>query len=207
MSLSDLLKSGVTPPPSAQNDRRPGVPSRLGRRKRLQFPADLHPTANAALHRQGIEALYTHQPLPWTQIQTGRHPVIVTGHGQRQNALLQTCPCCTISRLTVQAPRPVPVSNQSFSPRPGPSISNHPSPLMPITNSHRCLQDGDNRLRGSARPAGPRPGAAHSQQPGYAAYGHFTTPPPAGQIFWPPAEVCGAGTKCTFTGHIWLARG
>jgi DEAD/DEAH box helicase domain-containing protein len=43
------------------------------------LPPELHPAILTMLRGQGIDALYSHQSEAWTQIQAGRHPVIVTG--------------------------------------------------------------------------------------------------------------------------------
>lgn|GEM_PF-2905666 len=43
------------------------------------FPDDLHPALAAALHRQGIDSLYTHQARAWELARGGHHFVVVTG--------------------------------------------------------------------------------------------------------------------------------
>jgi DEAD/DEAH box helicase domain-containing protein len=45
----------------------------------LPIPPDLHPALLEALHQSGITHLYTHQALAWDCLQSGGHPVVVTG--------------------------------------------------------------------------------------------------------------------------------
>jgi DEAD/DEAH box helicase domain-containing protein len=52
-------------------------PSREPRTAAL--PDDLHPKLRAALARQGVERLYTHQAEAWTVARTGGHVIVTTG--------------------------------------------------------------------------------------------------------------------------------
>lgn len=53
------------------------IPARQARS--LPLPADVHPALAFALSQAGIASLYTHQAYAWDCLQSGGHPVIVTG--------------------------------------------------------------------------------------------------------------------------------
>jgi DEAD/DEAH box helicase domain-containing protein len=78
MSLSDLIDAWREDPSiSANVTAWRTLPARAARTAPL--PKALHPALAAALHSQGIEALYTHQAAAWACVQAGGHPAIVTG--------------------------------------------------------------------------------------------------------------------------------
>jgi len=53
------------------------IPARQARF--LPIPTDLHPALTEALLQSGISRLYLHQARAWDSLQSGEHPVIVTG--------------------------------------------------------------------------------------------------------------------------------
>ncbi len=53
------------------------IPARAARTR--PFPPELHPHLAAALHRLGIDSLYTHQEAAWQQARQGRHVAVVAG--------------------------------------------------------------------------------------------------------------------------------
>ncbi|HLF89642.1 MAG TPA: DEAD/DEAH box helicase, partial [Anaerolineales bacterium] len=78
MSLQQLLSLWKYTPQIAENIAHwETIPPRQGRVTDL--PRDLHPGLVAALHQQGIHALYLHQSQAWEHTRAGKHVVIATG--------------------------------------------------------------------------------------------------------------------------------
>ncbi len=111
MSLTALLNNWSNRPDLVENIVAwQSIPARPARFEAL--PAGLHPAIVAALHKNGITSLYSHQAATWSHIQAGRHPVVVTGTASGKtlcynlpvlDVLLQSSQACALYLFPTKA--------------------------------------------------------------------------------------------------------
>ena len=78
MPVSEILQSWQTERTIAANIAAwQTTPARAA--QLVPYPVDLHPALVRALQETGISSLYTHQSTAWNHVQTGAHPIVVTG--------------------------------------------------------------------------------------------------------------------------------